>query len=303
MKRKGLHTVILSVCVALLFFGCSSVPRGQPETRTRRRGAASRLEAANREADRGNYANALSLAGEARSFAVAADDPALIIRSGLSRGAILVSLGYSAEAQAVFDEALAEAERIRSAELAAAVRVHIARKRLLDGSGDAAGIRDQARKEISLIKTEQTDLALGWIVVGLAEKELGNWAAAEQGVKNALDLHLKGGYLEPAAYDWYLIASIRSMSGLYQSALDALEEALSYDRRAENSYGLGMDWRAMGDVYKKEGKDAAADIAYRRAADIFRSSNMTKEAAEAESRAGHPGPTKQGNELHNGSAD
>jgi tetratricopeptide (TPR) repeat protein len=228
------------------------------------------------------------LADEGRRFAVAADDPETIIRSGLTRGAILASLGRPGEAQAAFEGALAEAERIRSAELAAASRLYIARQALFDGSRGALEIRDQAKQEISLIKKEQADLALGWILIGLAEKELGNWADAEKGIKNALDIHVKGSSLELAAYDWYLIASIRSVSGAYQGALDALEEALSYDRRGENTYGLGMDWKAMGDVYKKAGKDAAADIAYRRAADIFRSNNMMQEAADAEAKAERP---------------
>ncbi|MDR0730811.1 MAG: hypothetical protein LBF63_04020 [Treponema sp.] len=286
MKRESFRIVTLFVCVVILFSGCSSAPKGQPETRTRRRAALDQLEAANKEADRGNYARALSLADEARRFAVAADDPVLIIRSGLSRGVILAYLGRTEEAQASLEGALAEAERIHSDPLAAVSRMHIARQQLLDGSRGAADVRDRVMKEIALLKTEQTDLALGWTVIGLAEKELGNWAEAEQGIKNALDIHVKGGYLELAAYDWYLIASIRSVSGIYQGALDALEEALSYDRRAENAYGLGMDWKAIGDVYKKAGKDAAADIAYRRAAEIFRSNNMAKEATEAESGTG-----------------
>jgi tetratricopeptide (TPR) repeat protein len=285
MKSECVGTAILFVCLAPLLWGCSSAPGGQPETRTRRGAAASQLEAANREADRGNYANALVLADEARRFAVAADDGALIIRSGLARGAILASLGRAGEAQAAFDGALAEAERLRSPELAAAGRLQRARQALRDGSLGALEVRDQARRDIALIKGEQADLALGWTVIALAEKELGNWAEAEKGIKNALDIHIKGGYLEQAAYDWYLIASIRSVAGNYQGALDALEEALGYDRRGENSYGLGMDWKAMGDVYKKAGKDAAADIAYRRAADIFRANNMTREAAEAEAKA------------------
>jgi hypothetical protein len=46
-----------------------------------------------------------------------------------------------------------------------------------------------------------------------------------------------------------------------------------------------MDWKAIGDVYKREGKDGAADIAYRRAAEIFRSINMEREAVEAEGKA------------------
>jgi tetratricopeptide (TPR) repeat protein len=150
----------------------------------------------------------------------------------------------------------------------------------------AEEIRTQLRKDLGLIKKEQNGAALGWTVIALAEKELGRWAEAESALKQALDIHIKGGYLELAAYDWYLTASIRSVSGQYLPALSALEEALGLDRRAENSYGLGMDWRAMGDVYKKQGNSAAADIAYRRGADIFAAINMKKEAADAESRIG-----------------
>jgi tetratricopeptide (TPR) repeat protein len=245
----------------------------------------SQLEAANKETDRGNYQAALALVSDAQRLAVSADDPVLIIRAGLSRGDILSYMNRPVEAQAAFDGALGEAERTGSTELAAVSRIYAARSRLR-GGGNAAELRDQVRRELPLIKKEQTDLALGWTVVGLAEKELGRWGEAENGIKNALDIHLKGGYLEKAAYDWYLIASIRSVSGEYQGALNALEEALSYDRRAENTYGLGTDWRAMGDVYKKAGKAPAADIAYRRSADIFRSIDMEKEALELESRIG-----------------
>jgi tetratricopeptide (TPR) repeat protein len=112
---------------------------------------------------------------------------------------------------------------------------------------------------------------LGWTVIGLAEKEGRRWAAAETAVKKALDIHVKGNHLEQAAYDWYLIASIRSVAGDYQAALDALTEALGYDRRAENTHGLGMDWKAMGDVYTKMGNTAEASAAYSRSTEILRS--------------------------------
>jgi tetratricopeptide (TPR) repeat protein len=275
------------VCSAILFvfIGCSSAPKGTLEVRSQRRMGLSQLEAAHRETDRGNYETALGLNSEAQRFAVRADDPALLIRTALSRGDILSWLDRPAEAQAAFDGALGEAERIGNAELAAVSRVYIARNRLR-GGGDAMELREEVRSALSLIKEDPADLALGWTVMGLAEKELGNWNEAEKGIKNALDIHVKGGYLERAAYDWYLIASIRSVSGDYQGALDALEEALSYDRRAENTYGLATDWRATGDVYKKAGKGPAADIAYRRSADIFRSINMEKEAAAVEGKIG-----------------
>jgi tetratricopeptide (TPR) repeat protein len=241
------------------------------------------LEAANREADRGNYEEALSLVTEARRLAVSADDPSLIVETGLSQGNIFSYMGRTAEAQAFFDAALAEAERVGDKERAAVSRVYIARSRLQDGgNAGAAEVRDQVRQELSLIKTSETGIALGWTIIGLAEKELGHWIDAEKGLKTALDIHAKGTYLELAAYDWYLIASVRSKAGQYAAALEALEEALGWDRRVENTYGLGTDWKAMGDVYTKMGNTADAESAYRRSAEIFRSINREKEVSAAE---------------------
>jgi tetratricopeptide (TPR) repeat protein len=134
------------------------------------------------------------------------------------------------------------------------------------------------------LKSDSLSRALGWTVIGLAEKELGRWNEAESALAKALDIHEKERYLELASYDWYLIASVRSVSGRYDSALEALSQALALDRRAENSYGLGMDWRAMGDVYKKAGRTGEAATAYGRSAEIFGAAGFEKESAEASRR-------------------
>ncbi|GHV77885.1 hypothetical protein AGMMS49942_27060 [Spirochaetia bacterium] len=271
MKYSSFRTGLLVLCTVTLFFSaCSSVPKGQPEVRIQRRNAHTQLEAANREADRGSYGQALDLITEARRLAFSADDASLIVLTGLSQGNILTYMGRTAEAQAFFDAALAEAERAGDTELVAVSRIYIARSRLQSG-GNAAEVRDQVRRDLSLIKTSKTAIALGWTVIGLAEKELGHWDDAEKGIKNALDIHVKEKYLELAAYDWYLIASVRSVAGQYASALTALENALDYDRRMENTYGLGTDWKALGDVYTKMGNTANAETAYRRSEEIFRS--------------------------------
>ena len=49
---------------------------------------------------------------------------------------------------------------------------------------------------------------------------------AEAAVKKALDIHQKESYLGEAAYDWYLIASVRSTAGNYDAALEALKAKL-----------------------------------------------------------------------------
>jgi tetratricopeptide (TPR) repeat protein len=267
------------------FSACSSAPRQPVETRLVREAAAAQLERANREADRGNYGLALSMAAEARRMAVSVDDPTLRIRTGLSMGNSLFFLDRTDEADAAWRSALDDAETEGNAELAAICRIYRARGELFsaltpagttDGAGGSANIaeiRSRVQAELGAVKTDRLSAALGWIVVGLAEKELGRYREAEAALRKALALHEEDRYLEQAAYDWYLIASVFSVNGRYDDAVAALKEALKFDRRAENAYGLGKDWLAIGDVYSKAGKQDLAGPAYQRAEEIFRSGN------------------------------
>jgi tetratricopeptide (TPR) repeat protein len=222
---------------------------------------------------------------EARRIAISVDDPSLRIRTGLSRGNILFSLGRREEATAAWNAALAEAETLKTQELAAICRIYGARGRLLGAAADAASgagttegaaqaaaeVKAELNRELGFIKTDQLSLALGWTVMGLAEKESRRFTEAEAAVKKALAVHEKGNYLEQAAYDWYLIASIRSVAGRYDGACEALEQAIALDRRAENSWGLATDWRALSEVYRKAGKTAEAEAAAEHSAEIFKS--------------------------------
>jgi tetratricopeptide (TPR) repeat protein len=275
---------ILAVSV---FAACSSAPKRPAEISTQRGLVEIQLELGNRETDRGNYEQALRLLDEAYRLAVSIDNPALLVRVELARGNVLSYLDRNGEAQTAWAAALAEADRTGETELAAISRIHIARGRLLADPETAGEVLDLVQGEMASVKSDILATALGWTVTGLAQKNLGRWAEAEAALKKSLDIHDRELYLESAAYDWYLIASVRSMAGQYDDALEALEAALNFDRRAENTYGLGMDWLALGDVRAKKG-DGAAENAYRRSAAIFRSMNLEAEAALAEARLGSP---------------
>jgi tetratricopeptide (TPR) repeat protein len=269
---------------------CSSAPKRPAEIFALRSAAETQLELANREADRGNQGAALELLAEGRRLAVSADDPPLLIRTALARGNILFAQGQAAEAARAWESALAEADRAGERGLAALCRVYRARSRLLAAAGtpgageEAAAVRASVAGELALLKDDRSATALAWTVMGLAEKEGRRWAEAEAAVKKALEIHEKDNYLEQAAYDWFLIASIRSAAGSYAAAREALGRALALDRRAENSFGLAADWRALGDVHRKAGEPAEAAAAYRRAGEIFRSIGLEREAAAAEGR-------------------
>jgi tetratricopeptide (TPR) repeat protein len=286
--KPGVRPLHAAIFFTALFFvsACSTAPRRPAEIFELRSMAESQLDLANRAADQGDYESALLLVDDARRIAVSADDPSLRIRAGLSRGNALFALGRGEAASQAWDAALAEAEESGLRELAAVSRIHIARGALLSTGEDAAGVpalREEVLRNLARVK-DDFYTAFGWVTAGLADRAMSRYGDAEASVKKALALHEKGRYLEMAAYDWFLIASIRSRSGHYPTARAALESAIALDRRAENSWGLAADWRALGDVFKKEGAAAESRAAYSRAAEIFRSLGMENAAVDAESR-------------------
>ncbi|MDR1901057.1 MAG: tetratricopeptide repeat protein [Treponema sp.] len=272
----------------LALWACSSAPKRPAEVFSLRNQAETQLQLVNRAADQGDYERALVLMEESMRVAVKADDPALLARNLLARGNIYFRINRGDDAQADWDTALAEAEAAGLQELAGLCRIYMIRARLLGSGGISDGeleaVCSQLQSEIALLKKDRLSAALGYTVLGLAEKERRNWAGAEAALQKALALHDKDRYLEDAAYDCYLIASVRSVSGDYNGALEALDQAVVYDRRAENTYGLAADWRARGDVLKKAGRTDEAASAYRRAAEIFRSLELEKEAADCDAR-------------------
>jgi len=286
-RLENLFFFIAHCSLLIALCCCSTAPRNTGEVYDTRKDAEVQLERGTRMADRGNFTAALVFMNEARRLAVIIDDPSLLIRSGLSRGNVLFAMGNAQDAVEAWNKSLEEAALTGNRELAAVCRIHIARGKLLSSGGkDAAqSIRDDVNRELSQIKSG-VYTAFAWTVIGLAEKELGRHAAAEDAVKRALAIHEKAKNLELAAYDWFLIASFRSLSGNSAGALKALESAIEYDRRTENSRGLANDWQALGDVQKRAGSRDASVAAYARAADIYRALGDSEAAEKALARRG-----------------
>jgi tetratricopeptide (TPR) repeat protein len=262
----------LSSLFSFLFFACSSPPKNPGDIYAIRKQAEAQLNLGNKQADRGDLENALVLLNEALRLAIVTDDPGLRIRARLSYSNVLFSSGRGDEAVTGWNKALLEAEQIGNSELAAVCRIHIERGKLLSGDGKSAAqsVRDAINRDLGLIKQDRFYIAFAWTVIGLAEKELGRYSNAEAAARRSLEIHEKDGYFELAAYDWFMIASFRSLAADYRGARQALENAASFDRRIENSWGLANDWRALGDVHTKAGDRAAARAAWQRAAEIYR---------------------------------
>jgi tetratricopeptide (TPR) repeat protein len=275
---------VLFILTIIGFGSCSTKPKNNGDVYNLRAYAEKGLESANKDAEQGNFANAEKLLIEYKRMAVLADEPSLIIRVCLSYGNVLLSLGKTDEAYTQWDQAIAEAQKSNNSELLSVSRIFKARGNLLLERASAQSVLDEVNREIANIKTNNLYIAYSWQTRGLAQRSLGSYQEAEESLKRSLDIHEKGKALEKASFDWYTIASIRSMAGNIQGALQALETAITIDRRIENSFGLAADWRAMGDVYRKMGRNDDALEAYKRSRAIYEAMGNNDEAAMLDNR-------------------
>jgi len=278
MKRS-----ILLFVTAILFFSCSSRPKNSGDVNVIRNQTEKELLIANREAGKANYEIAKGLLEECKRKAISVDDWGLIIRCGISLGNVLFSMGQDA-AFTEWDNAVQLAQKHNNKELLSISKVYQARGALLSGKAQAQTVLDDVNREAANIKNDKLYIAFTWQVKGLAYRALGSYKEAENAFKQSLDIHEKEKYLDNVSFDWYTIASIRSMSGNTQGAIQALEEAIKLDRRIENSWGLAANWRALGDIHRKAGNNQAAKDAYLRAKDIYTSLGNTKDAADIDKR-------------------
>ena len=245
---------------------------------------------ANHNANRGRYDDALLILENARRLALSTDDPSLRIRTSISRGNILFSLDRRNEAFIEWENAAAEGDIEGYAVLAALARIHLIRARLMlleheaDGKTAAGELKTLLEREMAAVSSDPHAASIGFITLGLAEKQMERWAEAENAVRRAYVFHERNMHLEEAAYDWFLIGSIRSLSGNYDSALEALRTAIRFDRRAENGFGLASSWQAMGEVYQKAGRTGESEAAFRRAAEIYRAIDLNGHAEQLEGR-------------------
>jgi len=230
---------------------------------------------------------------EAWRLAISTDDAETRARVLLATGNAWYSEGSVDHANQMWEQARNEAAEANLAATVAAANVYIARGNLaeghyLDDLEESERVRraEESRATVLAAQDKLKDnplyTAFAWRVLALAEKELGNTKAAVRAIDESIEIHDSGQYLEDAAYDWYIKASIFSKAARYPDALDALEQALLFDRRAENAAGLGRDWMAIGAVREKSGDTDGARTARTRARDIFRAAFLTVQAQEAE---------------------
>ncbi|MCL2719868.1 MAG: tetratricopeptide repeat protein [Treponema sp.] len=291
MKKNFFLFLLIFLLSNFFFFSCSSQPKNiRGEINILRTQVETGLVAANREAAMGRFENALTLLTQHKNTAILTDDPSLIIRVCLSKGNILYSLEKYDDAYKEWDFAVKEAIRIKNTELLSVAKIYEARGRLLlirasaETTIEIQSILNEVRQLRPNIKKDKLYEAFAWQVEGMTLRSLRRWNEAEDAIKKSLAIHQKIRYFENASYDWFVIASIRSLSGEFANAIIALNNSIDFDRRIENSWGLAASWRAMGDVYVRAGNSAEARSAYERSRAIYVLMRHDREVEEIDNK-------------------
>jgi tetratricopeptide (TPR) repeat protein len=277
---------VIGILILLIIFGlgsCSTAPKITGDVNVIRRTVEIGLESVNREVGQGNFANAENFLIEYKRLAILTDDSSLIIRVCLSYGNVLLSLGKANEAYAEWDQAIEEAQKSDNKELLSVAKIFKARGNLLSEKGTPQSVIEEVNREIVNVKNSLFT-AYSWQTKGLAQRVAGAYGDAEDSIKKSLDIHEKQKALESVSFDWYTIASIRSLAGNSEGALKALETAITFDRRIENSFGLAANWRAIGDIYRKMGRNEDALEAYKRSRAIFKALGNENEVTDLDNR-------------------
>ena len=277
----------LSASLALLLSSCSSAPKRTMERTAITDASYSRLALANTELAKGDIVSAKNDADGAYKAALSVDNADLLTKVCLTRvtvatssgtryattaGASTATTGTSAvSAQAMLDEAKKYAARSSDPDTLGAI-CSLYEARLLIGGKDAPS-SESISKALSLCNTVESKLQKQKEYLAYLYRTRGelyalqhNSADAEKQFLAAASLHTSERYLSEIGLDWYLAAKAYAAEGKKDEAIQALNQALSYDRLDENTAGIGADYYGLAAVLLKgaptaEEKKQAAEYA------------------------------------------
>ncbi|MBR4179170.1 MAG: hypothetical protein IKR45_00575 [Treponema sp.] len=289
------------ICIllaTLLLTACSSAPKRSMQVSTIYSSAAEMIESANGSILTGEYEKAAFFLTAAENQAMSIDNYDLLSAVALARCSLCLSYNPPKIEQAENQVALAQSYiknctnpvKQKSIVELSKVRVEVA-KAGLDQYGSAVSYTsllsklEENKKGVKGDPYYETQFVE---VSGDVYKLGGKYADADKAYTAAAKGFTDNRYLSEIGICWYKAAQVRSLGGNKDSALAAMEQAIYYDRAAENSMALGTDYYAVGLILLKGNpnsteKQKAID-SFNHSADIFTSiktEDLAKRSREA----------------------
>lgn len=219
---------------------------------------------------RGELSKALQAFEESLRWAELADDRTAIVAQALNVGRVAQALDAEPLAEQSFQRARSMATTLGDAAGGLRAGLGLAQLDLQRSRFEAA----QAAFAQTLIEARRqrddaaTLAALNGL--GLAQKGLGQWPAAQQTLNEAEALARFHGDRRLLAATLANQGGLALQTGEIDRAIRVLEEAMALDRETENLLGLEHDLRLLAQVRQRQGNPAAALELYRQARTIAR---------------------------------
>lgn len=255
-----------AIIIVSFFAGCSSAPKRTMMVTTEANSAYSLLEQANISVSRGEITDANKKIKDAYQKALAIDNADLLTKVCLTRVTLENAVGTPGEnsASLILQEAKEYAARSSNPEQMLAIcslyEVRISLGELTSGiKTDKATMENDLAICNGLEKTlakEKYYLAYLYRTKGELFILQQKYPEAQAQFVSAAELHTKERYLSEIGLDWYYAARACSLGGDKQTAIAYLQQALQYDRLAENTSGIGSDYLGLAKVIVKESPTA-----------------------------------------------
>lgn len=286
---KKLIFAILCTLV-LLLVSCSSGPKRSMLVTTVYNSCTTTLESANGCILSGDYDKAFSLLQVASNQALSIDNYDLLISVNLAYVSLCLSYDpphteeawdYLETAQVLIPYS-SNTDRNKARCIMAKNNIVIADNSI---STDFDNSINETKGIIKVFKEDPYNQAQCNSIIGDLYRLKNDYNEAEKAYTEAVKIYTNERYLSEIGITWYKIAQNRSRSGNKKGALDALSNAIYYDRCAENSMALGADYYIKAVILlkgKPTDKDKAdAKSALQHSANIYNAASMPDLAAKS----------------------
>ena len=289
MKKKtvslsGLTRQSILIVVLALFTACSSAPKRSMQVSTIYSSASEMIESANGCILTGDFDKASFFLSAAENQAMSIDNYDLLCAAALARCSLALSKNPPEieNAQKFVDYAQKCVKNCADPKKQQAI-VDLSQARVNVTQGSFTGSLEGIKKNL---KGDAYYEAQVIQVEGDVYKLQKNYVQADKSYTAAAKAFTDNRYLSEIGICWYKAAQARSLAGNKNGALEAMEQAIFYDRAAENSLALGTDYYAVGLILLKgsptSGEKERAKEAFIHSAEIFNSVNAEESAKRSQ---------------------
>ena len=287
---------ILLLLIVILVVSCSSAPKRSMQVSTVYSSASEMIESANSCILSGDYDKAGFFLSAAENQAMSIDNYDLLTAASLARCSLALSKNppdtetarkYVDFAQK-FVPNCADSKKQQAVVALSDVRVQLAE---VDSQGtvNAGSLLSKLEENKKNVKGDPYYETQFTQVEGDVYKLQKNYAQADKSYTAAAKGFTDNRYLSEIGICWYKAAQVRSLGGNKDSALTAMEQAIYYDRAAENSLALGTDYYATGLIILKGSPTSSekekAKQSFIHSAEIFSAINQEELAKRSKNAA------------------